>query len=192
MRQLRYSVAMSLDGFIAGPKSEYDWITPDPSYDFGALWNQFDTLLMGRRTYEVAVTRFDSIEKMGKKVVVVSTTLDPAQHPGVKILRSDLARAIAALKTQPGKDIWLMGGGVLFRSLLDAGLVDTVELAVIPVLLGSGVPLVPEGLRHSLQLLEHRRYPNGCLSLIYSAAPQSAPHSPAPASKAKAAKSAPT
>ncbi len=199
-RRLRYSVAASLDGFIAGPKGEYDWIVPDPSFDFGALWNQFDTLLMGRRTYELALTRFDSLEKMGKRVVVVSTTLDPARHPGVTIIRGDVPSAIAALKatTAPnpnrnsGKDIWLMGGGVLFRSLLDAGLVDTVELAVIPVLLGSGVPLVPEGLRHSLQLLEHRRYPNGCLSLIYSAAPQSAPHSPAPASKAKAAKSAPT
>ncbi len=182
---------MSLDGFIAGPKGEYDWIIPDPSYDFGALWNQFDTLLMGRRTYEVAVTRFDSIEKMGKKVVVVSTTLDPAQHPGVKILRSDLARAIAALKTQPGKDIWLMGGGVLFRSLLDAGLVDTVELAVIPVLLGSGVPLLPPGLRRPLKLLEHKPYPNGTISLIYAAAPQSAPNSPTPARKTKESKSAP-
>ncbi len=150
---------------------------PDPTYDFAALWNQFDTLLMGRRTYEVALTRFDPIENLGKKIVVVSTTIDPSQHRGVTLIRSDVPKAVAALKAQsgpsPGKDIWLMGGGILFRSLLDAGLVDTVELAVIPVLLGSGVPLLPEGRRHSLRLVEHRPYPNGTLYLVYSAVPQS-------------------
>jgi dihydrofolate reductase len=180
---------MSLDGFIAGPKGEYDWIAPDPSFDFGALWNQFDTLLMGRRTYELTLTRFDSIEKMGRKVLVVSTTLDPAQHPGVTIIRSDVSSAIAAMKAEPGKDIWLFGGGVLFRSLLDAGLVDTVELSVMPVLLGSGVPLLPEGLRHRLRLLEQRGLPNGSLSLVYSAALQPAPNPPASGRKTQADKS---
>jgi dihydrofolate reductase len=191
MRRIRYSVAMSLDGFIAGPKGEYDWITPDPSYDFGALWNQFDTLLMGRGTYEVALTRFDSLEKMGKKVVVVSTTLESAQHPGVTLIHSDLSSSIATLKAQPGKDIWLMGGGVLFRSLLDAGLVDNVELAVTPVLLGSGVPVLPEGIRHPLKLVEHKRFPNGTLSLLYSVAPQSPPKSATIARKIKQPKTKP-
>jgi dihydrofolate reductase len=192
MRRIRYSVAMSLDGFIAGPKGEYDWIAADPSYDFDALWNQFDTLLMGRRTYEVALTRFDSIEKMGKKVVVVSTTLESAQHPGVSLIRSDLSSAIATLKAQPGKDIWLMGGGVLFRSLLDAELVDDVELAVIPVLLGGGVPVLPEGIRHQLKLVELKRFPNGTLSLVYSAAPQSTPKSATTARNFKQSKTRPT
>ncbi len=103
MRRLVYSVATSLDGFIAGPHGEYDWIVPDPSYDFGALWNQFDTLLMGRRTYEIALTRFESLEKMGKKIIVVSGTLVPAQHPGVKILADNIPETISALKSQPGK-----------------------------------------------------------------------------------------
>lgn len=171
MRRLIYSVAVSVDGFIAGPHGEYDWIAPDPSFDFGALWNRFDTLLMGRRTFEVALTRFDMLEKMGKRIVVVSTTLDPATHPGVTVIGNSVAEAIAALKAQPGKDIWLMGGGVLFRNLLDAGMVDTVELTVIPVLLGSGVPLLPEGRRCPLQLEAQKFYPNGTLSLVYSAAP---------------------
>jgi dihydrofolate reductase len=179
MRRLRYHVASSLDGFIAGPHGEYDWIASDPSFDFAALWNQFDTLLMGRRTYEVALTRFNPIEKLGKQVIVASTTLDPAQHPGATILRSEVPHAVAALKRRsrptpdPGKDIWLMGGGVLFRTLLDAGLVDTVELTIIPILLGSGVPMLPEGLRHLLHLVEHRPYPNGTISLIYATVPQS-------------------
>jgi dihydrofolate reductase len=172
MRRLVYSVATSLDGFIAGPHGEYDWIVPDPTFDFSALWNQFDTLLMGRRTYEVALTRFESIEKMGKKVVVVSTRLDPAQHPGVTVLADNIPPAVSALKAESGRDVWLMGGGVLFRTLLDAGLVDTIQLTVIPVLLGSGVPLLPESRQHRLQLTAYKAYPNGTLALTYSASPQ--------------------
>lgn len=175
MRRLVYSVATSIDGFIAGPQGEYDWIIPDPSYDFGALWNQFDTLLMGRRTYEIALTRFDSLDKMGKKLIVVSSTLVPAQHPGVTILADNIPEAISALKSQPGKDIWLFGGAVLFRSLLDAGLVDTIQLSVIPVLLGSGVPLLPQGRWQPLQLAAFKTYPNGSLALTYSVAPEAQP-----------------
>lgn len=170
MRQLRYNVATSLDGFIAGPGGEYDWIVPDPSFDFAALWDQFDTLLMGRRTFEVAVKRFPSIEVMGKKVVVASTTFK--QYPGVTILSHNIPEAVAALKaepgSQPGKDIWLMGGGELFRTLLDAGLVDTVELSVIPILLSSGTPLISAGTRCPLRLDESTTLPNGTLVLRYT------------------------
>jgi dihydrofolate reductase len=166
---------MSLDGFIAGPNGEYDWIAMDPDFDWNALWGQFDTLLMGRRTYEVALTRFKSIEKMGKRVVVVSSTLEPAQHPGVTVIAQGIPAAVAALKAETGptsqKDIWLMGGGVLFRFMLDAGLVDGVEVAVIPVMLGSGVPLVPEGQRCRLQLVESHARKSGIVSLKYSVAP---------------------
>lgn len=169
MRRLRYSVAASLDGFIAGPNGEYDWIVQDPAFDFAALWAQFDTLLMGRKTFEVAITRFPNLEDMGKKVVVVSTTLK--EYRGATIISENLPEAVAALKAQPGQDIWLMGGGVLFRTLLDAGLVDTVELSVIPVLLGSGVPLVPEGRRARLQLTESGALPTGIVRLVYSVLP---------------------
>jgi dihydrofolate reductase len=168
MRHLRYSVAVSVDGFIAGPKGEYDWTVMDPEFDWNALWSQFDTLLMGRKTFEVALTRFQSIEQMGKRVVVVSSTLDSAKHPGVTVIANAVSEAVAALKAQPGKDIWLMGGGVLFRSLLDAGVVDGVEVAVVPVMLGSGVPLLPEGERCRLQLVESHARKSGIVSLKYS------------------------
>ena len=158
---------MSLDGFIAGPHGEYDWIVPDPTYDFAALWDRFDTLLMGRRTYEVALTRFNPIEKMGKKVIVVSTTLDASQHSGAAIIRDGVAEAVASIKAEAGKDVWLMGGSVLARSLLDAGLVDRVEVTVIPVMLGRGIPLVPAGQRCQLHLEECRPYPSGVIALKY-------------------------
>jgi dihydrofolate reductase len=173
MRQLRYSVAASLDGFIAGPNGEYDWIIADPSFDFTALWDQFDILLMGRRTFEVAIKRFPSLEAMGKKLVVVSKTLN--QYPGATILSEKIPEAVAVLKAEPGpqsrKDIWLMGGGALFRTLLDAGLVDTVELSIIPIMLGSGTPLLPVGSRCPLRLEQSSAFPNGTLRLRYSITP---------------------
>jgi dihydrofolate reductase len=81
---------------------------------------------------------------------------------------------VAALKAQPGKDIWLMGGGVLFRCLLDAGLVDAIEVVVMPVLLGSGTPLLTAGRRRLLQLKESKALPSGILQLSYSVVPEPA------------------
>jgi dihydrofolate reductase len=167
MRRIVYSVASSLDGFIAGPRGEYDWIVHDPAIDFAAIYRRYDTFLMGRLTYELAQSQKPMLKRMAIKVVVASTTLDPAQHDDVTIVSSGVAEAVAALKAEPGKDIWLFGGGVLFRSLVDAGLVDAVELAVIPVMLGSGVPLLPEGSRVRLELKESKALPSGILMISY-------------------------
>jgi dihydrofolate reductase len=103
---------------------------------------------------------------------VVSRTLRPEEHPGVTILSSNVPEQVTALKALPGKDIWLMGGGVLFRNLLDAGLVDAVELALMPVMLGSGTPLLPEGRRRRLHLKESKALPSGILMLSYSVVPE--------------------
>src|SRR5256885_16027282 len=117
----------------------------DPSFDFATLFKQFDTLLMGRRTFEMA--RQGGGDTMtGMQTIVFSRTLRQKDHPKVTIT-SNVARTISALKGKPGKDIWLFGGGELFRSVLDAGLIDSIEVAVVPVLLSQGVPLVPAGTR---------------------------------------------
>lgn len=168
MRRRRYCVASSLDGFIAGPNGEYDWIRPDAGIDFAALHRQFDTLLMGRRTYEVARTRLDLLKNTAKRIIVVSTTLKKSGQEQINILSNNLSDAIAALKSEPGKDIWLMGGGVLFRTLLDFGLVDTVEASVFPILLGAGTPLIPAGQRACLKLEHSKELPSGILMLSYS------------------------
>jgi len=170
MKQLRYSVAMSLDGFIAGPKGEYDWIVMDPNFDWKGLYAQFDTLLMGRATYDIMRERRMSPKGMGMNAYVVSTTLKPEEHPDVTLIQENVAGSVKALKAGPGKDIWLMGGGILFRSLLDAGLVNAIDVGVVPVLLGNGVPLVPEGHRCTLKLAECNPRPNGVVSLKYEVA----------------------
>ncbi len=168
MRHLVYGVATSLDGFIAGPKGEYDWIAHDSGIDFAALYSRFDTLLMGRRTFEVANTQRKMLDSTGMKIVVVSTTLVPAVYPGVAVVKNGVAEAVGALKAGTGKDIWLMGGGVLSRSLLDLGLVDEVSVSVFPVLLGAGIPLLPEGSRVALKLIESKTLPSGVMMISYS------------------------
>jgi len=159
---------MSLDGYIAGPNGEADWIVIEPEFDFAELWSQFDTLLMGRRTFEAAVTRLGKKSLGRKNVIVVSRTLRPANHPDVTILPKLSHDWIQSLRAQPGKDVWLMGGGELFRALLEMREVDTVEVSLIPVLLGGGVSLLPPPApQTSLRLSSHRVYPSGQLSLIY-------------------------
>lgn len=144
MRRVRYSVAMSLDGYIADVDGGYAWIPMDPDIDFAGYLANFDTLLMGRGTYEMtrAAPEGGAIFE-GMSVHVVSTTLDAAEHPGVTVISRGVEDAVAALKAREGREIWLFGGGVLFRSLLEAGLVDRVEVGVVPVLLGGGIPLLP-------------------------------------------------
>lgn len=169
MRRLRYNVAMSLDGYIAGPNGEYDWIMMDPTIDFGALFREFDQFLMGRKTFEGLRAQGPDNPTRGMNVVVVSRTLDPAAVPEVTVISGGVAEAVAALKSRPGKDIWLFGGGALFRSLLDAHLVDTVEVAVMPVLLGRGIPLLPPGeTSHKLHLTASRSLPSGIVMLTYA------------------------
>ena len=124
----RYGVAASLDGFMAGPNGEVDWITLDPEVDFAEIWAQFDTLLMGRRTYiyEVAVQRLGEAVFVGITSVVFSRALEQEQHPKVKVAPELTCEWVTSLEAQTGKDVWLMGGSSLFRSFLDSGYVDRI------------------------------------------------------------------
>jgi dihydrofolate reductase len=168
MSNIRYSVAMSLDGYIAGPNGEADWIVIDPEFNFTELWAQFDTLLMGRRTYEAAIARLGEASMQGKKAFVVSRTLRQADYPKITILPALSREIIQTIRSQSEKDIWLMGGGELFHVLLDMGEVDTVEVSIVPVLLGGGIPLLPPSPhRTSLKLASHRVYRSGLVFLTY-------------------------
>ena len=170
MRPVRYNVAASLDGFIAGPSGEFDWIPMDPAVDFAALFARVDTVLLGRRTYEMMLAQESVPWNAGARLYVFSRTMRPAEHPGVTIVGDDAATTVAALRAEPGEgEIWLFGGGELFGSLLAAGQVDRIEVTIVPILLGGGVPLLPPGIaRAPLALTWSHEYPSGMVGLHYT------------------------
>jgi dihydrofolate reductase len=168
MRTIRYAVAMSLDGYIAGPNGEADWIELDPEVDFAAIWAQFDTFLMGRATYEAARKRLGDAGFPGVNAIVFSRTMKPQDHPQVTVVSELNPDWVKELKARSGKDIWLFGGSALFRSFLDFGYVDMVEVSVIPVMLGAGIPLLPPPYHPAkLRLLSHKVFRSGRVSLAY-------------------------
>jgi dihydrofolate reductase len=168
MRRICYAVAMSLDAYIAGPNGESDWIIRDPDIDFGAIFRRFDTVLLGRRTFQ-AMRRGGSGLMPGMQMIVFSQTLRPQDYPDLTIVAEAPEEALAGLRSKPGKDIWLLGGGSLFRSLLKARLVDRVEVAVIPVLLGGGIPLLPPPAGHvQLRLVGSKAFKTGIMALEYA------------------------
>lgn len=170
MRRVIYGGAMSLDGFISGPNGEHDWIVMDPDIDFMALMKRFDTFLIGRKTFDMMRRMGNARSAPGIQSIVFSRTLRPADCPAGMILSDDAERAVADLRNKPGKDIALFGGGDLFRSLLAAGLVDELHFNVIPVLLGGGVPLLPQPAnRERLALKTQRVYEKtGTVGLEYT------------------------
>lgn len=168
MRELRYSVASSLDGYIAGPAGEFDWILIDPEIDFAAMCSGFGGIVMGRRSYEVFSATGGGVGP-ALPTYVYSRTLPEGVRDGVTFA-SDAVSHVRALKAAgEGKPLWLWGGGELFRQLGQAGLVDGVDIAIIPILLGGGLPLLAApGPRLPLRLRSHRLYgATGTLALVY-------------------------
>jgi dihydrofolate reductase len=162
-------VATSLDGYIAGPRGEIDWIVSDPAVDFAAIYTEFDSVLLGRHTYELTLQPGAPGWPRDWRVFVFSRSLEPSDHPSVTIVNDDVGRTVAALRAEAGRDIWLFGGGRLFSSLISLHLVDVIELAVMPVLLGGGIPLADAlAQRARLTLTHAHSSPAGIVNLRYS------------------------
>jgi dihydrofolate reductase len=167
MRELRYSVAASLDGYIAGPHGEFDWIPIDPDIDFAALYASFSAIVMGRKSYDVfAATGGNPGPAL--PTWVYSRSLEEGERQGITFVR-DAVPHVQTLKRADGKPIWLWGGGELFRALAAAGLVDGVDVAILPIVLGGGLQLMPPPARRlPLRLRQHRVYPKtGTLFVEY-------------------------
>ena len=169
MRLVTFGVANSLDNFIARPDGAVDWLVWDDevaaiSQEF---WKTIDTVVMGRKTYEVAA-RSGSGAYPGVKNYVFSRTLKQPRSKKVEVISQDAVEFVRQLKQEAGKGICVMGGGELASALFQARLIDQVGLNIQPVMLGSGIPLFHE-MKEQLdwELLEHKKLKNGGVFVFY-------------------------
>lgn len=172
MRKVTFGGASSLDNFIAREDGAVDWLmwSEEAHSATADYWKTIDTVVMGRKTYEVALShsKGGGNPYTGVKVYVFSRTLAENTADGVEVIREDAAEFIRKLKADDGKDICVMGGGVLARSLFEANLIDEIGFNIHPVLLGRGIPLFHEMTRQiNLELLDCKPFKNGCVLLTY-------------------------
>lgn len=169
MRQVTFGVANSLDNFIARRDHAVDWLLwgKEVASVTSAFWKTIDTVVMGRKTYEVALKN-GTTSYPGVKNYVFSRTMKNSPDRDVEIISEDAAVFVGKLKDSKGKGICIMGGGELAKSLFQAGLIDEICLNIHPVLLGSGIPLFfPMTHQSDLDLLECKPFKNGCVFLRY-------------------------
>jgi dihydrofolate reductase len=169
MRTVTFGAACSLDLYIARQDGSVDWLqwNDEVSTISGELWKTLDTVVMGRKTYEVGV-KMGATSYPGVKNYVFSRTLAESPDKNVQIIRDDASDFVAGLKREPGKGICVMGGGELARSLFEADLIDEVGLNIHPVLLGSGIPFFhPMSRQMDFELVENKTLKNGCVYLLY-------------------------
>jgi len=173
MRKVTFGGANSLDNFIARKNHEVDWLIWNKEVEAisRAFWQTIDTVVMGRKTYDVAA-KAGSGAYPGVKNYVFSRTLKKSSNRRVQIISEDAAEFVRRLKQEQGKGICVIGGGVLARSLFEAQLIDEIGFNIHPVLLGSGIPLFYEMSRQiNLELLECKTLSNGCVVVRYKVIP---------------------
>jgi|SRR6516225_3690334 dihydrofolate reductase len=169
MRKVTFGVANSLDNFIAREDHSMDWLLwgKEAAAVTKEFWKTIDTVVMGRKTYQVAV-KFGTTSYPGVKNYVFSRTLRRSPDKEVEIISEDAAAFMRRLKRQKGKAICVMGGGELAKSLFEASLIDEIGFNIHPVLLASGIPLfLPMKHQVDLKLLECRLFKNGCVFVRY-------------------------
>jgi dihydrofolate reductase len=172
MRKVTFGGAPSLDGYFARKDDAVDWLmwSTEAATIMNDYWKTIDTIVMGRKTYEAALKMTKGKENLysGTKSYVFSRTLKPHKQGGLEVVSSDAVQFVKRLKKADGKDICVMGGGELARSLFEADLIDEIGFNIHPVLLGSGIPLFHEMTRQiNLELLECKRFKNGCVYVSY-------------------------
>jgi dihydrofolate reductase len=175
-RKVIVHIATSADGYIARPDGDLEWLTSRPApkgfYGMADFVKTIDTKLIGRKTYEASlslVAKFDSKDRY----IVFSRQAPPADAPaGIEFVSGPIGPLIKQLREQPGKDIWLMGGGDLIASFLDEHAIDEFVVSVVPVFIGDGIPLIARRHRHvPLELHSVDRFEDGLVQLHYSVKP---------------------
>ncbi|MGM9920001.1 MAG: dihydrofolate reductase family protein [Bhargavaea sp.] len=175
-RRVLLDLAVSLDGFIEGKNGEIDWCIMEPEMKFDEFLDGIGTILYGRKSYGLwgryvpeegaPAEETDFWEQINsKEKIVFSRTRD---GDDAVYIRDDIPGAVARLKAQPGKDLWLYGGAELITTFINEGLVDEFRLSVHPVVLGEGKPLFTDVReRLDLKLADSRTFPSGVIQLIY-------------------------
>jgi dihydrofolate reductase len=171
MRKVILGLAVSLDSYIEGPNGEYDWCFTDQDYGMTEFMKRIDAIFFGRKSWEMMLTAENPGGEnpwAGMKNYVFSNTLKKAGED-FELVTGDIIEEVEKIKNQKGKDIWLFGGASLTSSLLNAGLVDEIGMAVHPILLGKGKPLFSGVERRiKLELVESKPYSSGLVYLTYN------------------------
>jgi dihydrofolate reductase len=176
-RKIVVFIATSADGYIARPDGGVEWLDrprPKGNYGMGAFLKSIDTILWGRKTYDVALgfTGGKGVGSPSRVKNFVFSRRPPKSHtPDVEFVRGPIRSFAKRLQETPGKDVWMMGGGRVIASFLDAGEIDEFVIHVIPTMIGKGIPLVaPRHRNVLLRLLSVRRFPDGVVRLHYAVA----------------------
>jgi dihydrofolate reductase len=171
MRKIVLGLGISLDGYIARPNGEVDFLFTPKDYSMAPFFATIDTYVLGRKTLDAALKMGGSISSFGGMATYVFSRSKPAgERDGLMFVSESPAALVRRLRKRKGKnkDIWLMGGGELAREFLKADLVDELYLGVVPVLLGEGIPLFPSGFpQRNFELIENKTYSKGMISLKY-------------------------
>lgn len=168
MRKIILGLAVSLDGYIEGPKGEYDWCFTDQDYGLADFFKRIDTIFMGRKSFELTQKTEMENPWKGMTTYVFSNSTSESKNPDVKFISGDVAGDIMWLRQQKGKDIWLFGGAELISFIVNKNWIDEYWLSIHPVVLGSGKPLFQNlKERLNLKLTKNKVYETGLVSLTY-------------------------
>jgi dihydrofolate reductase len=174
-RKIIVYIATSADGYIARPDGDVAWLNrprPKGSYGMGEFFKTIDTILWGRKTYGKGIEMGMKATGIGPgiKNYVFSRQPHVALEPGFELVNEPVKTFAQRLRAQPGKDIWMMGGGGIIASFLDEGEIDEFSIRVVPILIGEGIPLIqPRHRLIPLKLLSTKAFPDGVVQLHYRA-----------------------
>ena len=171
-RKIIVHIAASTDGYIARRDDDLEWLTSRPApegfYGMNAFMKSVDTLLLGRRTYEESLKLGGTFDAKTRTIVFSRRPAPADAPPGVEFTSDEITTVVSRLRERPGKDIWLMGGGELIASFLDAQLIDEFVVSVVPVFIGDGIPLIARRDRYTpLDLQSVERFDDGLVQLHY-------------------------
>jgi len=176
-RKIIVYVATSADGYIARPDGDVEWLNRRPrtaDYGMRAFYRSIDTILWGRKTYDWVLEYYKNKKMKGSpfdakmKNYIFSRNPPKPAAAGVEFVSAPVKAFVQKLRVSPGKHIWMMGGGELIASFLDAGEIDEFDIHVIPTLIGEGIRLMaPRHRDISLKLLAAKKYSDGVVRLRY-------------------------